>query len=154
MANIAQMVNVLQALFLTKDEKMIKTPTYYIFDMYKVHQDATLLPTDLKCGKYTYNYMNLDQVSVSASKDKDNVVHVSLVNVDPKNDVAVTCHIRGMSSPKATGGQIVSSAKITDYNSFENPDVVKLENFNGYKMKNEELTVNLPAKSVVTIALK
>ncbi len=154
MANIAQMVNVLQALFLTKDEKMIKTPTYHIFDMYKVHQDATLLPTDLKCGKYTYNYMNLDQVSVSASKDKDNVVHVSLVNVDPKNDIAVTCHIRGMNSPKATGGQIVSSAKITDYNSFENPDVVKLENFNGYKMKNEELTVNLPAKSVVTIALK
>lgn len=154
MANIAQLVNVLQAMFLTENEKMILTPTYHVFDMYKVHQDATLLPTDLKCGKYRYDYISLDQVNVSASKDKDGIVHISMVNIDTKQGVEVKCTIRGLENPKIIEGQILTSDKVTDYNSFEAPNTISLKDFKNYKMKDKVVTMKLPAKSIVTIAIR
>lgn len=154
MANIAQMVNVLQALFLTKEEKMILTPTYHIFDMYKVHQESTLLPVDLTCGKYTHNYISLDQVSVSASKDASGTVHVSLVNVDLTKDVQINCQLRGDDLKKITQASIVTASDIHTYNSFDKPEQIVCKEFKGGTLKNNALVFTLPAKSVVTISLK
>jgi alpha-N-arabinofuranosidase len=76
MANLAQTINVLQAVILTNEEKMILTPTYHVLEMYNVHQDATLLPLELKSTDYTLGADKLPAISASASKDKNGVIHV------------------------------------------------------------------------------
>src|SRR3712207_3820443 len=85
MMNLAQTINVLQAVILTNEEKMLLTPTYHVMEMYNVHQDATLLPVKLKSNDYTFGNEKLPAVSASASRDKSGVTHISLVNIDSKN---------------------------------------------------------------------
>ena len=85
MANIAQTINVLQALILTEEgsDRIVLTPTYHIFEMYKVHQDATLLPLDLSCEEYAYGDYRMPSLSASASKDAAGRVHLSICNLNP-----------------------------------------------------------------------
>ena len=154
MANIAQMVNVLQSIILTEGEKMLLTPTYYVFDMYKVHQDATLLPMNVSCGVYSRMNKNLKCISSSASIDKEGAVHISLVNIDPKNEIEVSCDIRGSKISKITNGQIITGKEIGTFNTFDNPNQVTLGNFKNAEYKNGKLTIKLPSKSLVTIELK
>lgn len=154
MANIAQIVNVLQALFLTEGEKMILTPTFHIFDMYKVHQDATMLPTTVRTNFLPYENRTQPQLSVSASKDADGLIHISLVNTDLNEDLEVTCTLNSDAKLAKNGGQIVTSDKIQDHNTFENPDVITLKNFDNYTLKENKLTIKVPAKSVITLCLK
>ena len=90
MANLAQAVNVLQALVLTKGDQMVLTPTYYVFDLYKVHQDATLLPIKIVGPDYTFNGDKIPAVNGSASVTKNGKIHITLVNINPKNRVPVT----------------------------------------------------------------
>jgi alpha-N-arabinofuranosidase len=153
MANLAQTVNVLQAVILTKGSTMIKTPTYHVMEMYNVHQDATMLPLTIKSNDYIFENDKLPAVSVSASKDKQGVTHISLVNIDPAKPQSVNVDLRG---EKYTGvsGRILTSKKIQDYNSFENPDVIAPAAFNGAKITNNKLNVQLPANSVVVLTLK
>lgn len=153
MANIAQMINVLQAIILTDGAKMIKTPTYHVFDMYKVHQDATLLPIDLQCGKYERMGRSLPSVSATASKDSNGTVHITLVNIDPVNNIDLSCSVRGLNAKGIKGGQIITSDNVRSHNTFEKPETVKLSNFKDAKYKDGELSIKLPAKSLVTIAL-
>lgn len=151
MSNIAQLVNVLQALFLTKDEKFLKTPTFYIYNMYKVHQDAKLIPSNVTTG----NVVNgLPQVTVSASKDADGLVHVSFVNVDLEKAAEIECIINSDNSYSADGGEIVTSAKAQDCNTFEVPNTITEKSFNDYKIKGNRVSIKVPAKSAVTICLK
>ncbi|MCC8088502.1 MAG: alpha-N-arabinofuranosidase [Rikenellaceae bacterium] len=153
MANIAQLVNVLQALFLTEDEKMLKTPTFHVFDMYKVHQEATLLPIDLKTEEFQdVKGKTYPQLSACASMDKDGNVHISIVNADLKNGVDLSCALNGFKASKASA-KIITSERINDYNSFENPEKIVMYDFDGVKVKGNDLSVNIPAMSVVTIAL-
>jgi Alpha-L-arabinofuranosidase len=155
MANIAQLVNVLQALFLTDGEQMLLTPTYHVFDMYKVHQQATLIPVVLSAKTLMDNENQpFPQVSASASIDAAGVVHISLVNTDLANDIEISCVLNSGRKLAKQGGQIITSKDIRDYNSFENPNRVVLYDFEDYTVKDNRLTMKLPAKSVVTIALK
>ncbi len=154
MANIAQIVNVLQALFLTEGEKMILTPTFHIFDMYKVHHDATLLPVDVNCMKYELNHSQVEQLSVSSSRDKNGVIHISIVNVDPTKTVDLSCVVNGVKVSKVVESSVITASTLNTYNSFDNPGVIKKESFKDAKLKGGELTVTLPAKSIVTISLR
>ena len=95
MANIAQTVNVLQAMILTEREKMLLTPTYHVFEMYKVHHDATRLPLDLESPDYEFDGRKMPALSVSASRDEDGNVHVSIVNAHAQRCRAVRMRIRG-----------------------------------------------------------
>lgn len=153
MANIAQMVNVLQSLFLTKDEKMILTPTYHVFDMYKVHQDATMIPVDLESPSYTLSGEQIKAVSVSASRDKEGKTHVSFVNILPREEVEISCKLDGNGISRVLNGNYISAPQINSYNSFESPNVVNLKDFKNASLKNGILKVKLPAKSLVTIEL-
>ncbi|MFA6811898.1 MAG: alpha-L-arabinofuranosidase C-terminal domain-containing protein [Bacteroidaceae bacterium] len=154
MANIAQVVNVLQSMILTKGNKMILTPTYYVFEMYKVHQDATFLPLDLNCKTIDVrDGRTVPLVSATASRDKNGVVHISLANVDMDNAQEITINLPGINAKKATG-EILTSQKMIDCNTFDNPDKVKLEPFKDSKIKDEVLKVKLPAKSIVTLELQ
>lgn len=151
MANIAQTVNVLQSVILTKDEEMVLTPTYYVFKMYSVHQNAKLLPLNMSTGQYTYKDKSLPSVHGSASI-KDDVVSITLCNLNPNNSEEVEINITG-DSFKQSNGSIITSENINDYNDFSKNEVVSLDEFEVAKPKNGKLKVEIPSKSVVLIQL-
>lgn len=153
MANLAQCINVLQAVILTNGPKLILTPTYHVMEMYNVHQDATMLPVKFDTEYYEYKGHKLPAISVSASKDKDGIVHVSIVNIDPEKSHKLSLHFNG-GSLKTVGGRILTSPKVQDYNSFENPEKIKPEQFDGAKLKGDDVSLVLPHTSVVVLALK
>jgi alpha-N-arabinofuranosidase len=152
MANLAQCVNVLQAVILTDKAKMILTPTYHVMEMYNVHQDATLIPLNIKTGDYTLGADKLPAISASASKDKDGVVHISLVNIDPNKAQQVTINLGDIKSAHLTG-RILTSHKLQDYNSFTEPEKIKPEAFKDAVLKNGTINITMPAASVVVLAL-
>ncbi|WP_101689442.1 alpha-N-arabinofuranosidase [Dysgonomonas massiliensis] len=152
-ANIAQLVNVLQSLFLTEKDKMLLTPTYHVFDMYKVHQDATMLPVDIVSHDYSRIGKSIKAVSASASQNADGKTHVSFVNVDPNQSVEVSCDIKTAKALKFVSGNIITAPTTDSHNTFEKPNQVVLKDFKDASIKNGVLTVKLPAKSLVTVAL-
>ena len=152
-ANLAQTVNVLQAVILTKEEKMILTPTYHVMEMYNVHQDAKLLPLSIKTNDYVLGNEKLPAVSVTASVDKGGITHLSLVNIDAKNSQTISIEFSG-ASYKTVSGRILTSSKLQDFNSFENPNKIKPVDFKGAKVKESSVTVTLPPFSVVVLELK
>lgn len=153
MANLAQTINVLQALILTKGKEILLTPTYHIFDMYKVHQDAKLLPVNFNSPDYVNGDNKIPAVNISASLDSAGAVHISLVNLDPNKKISIRTSLPGIKW-KTVQGQVLTSKKLTDVNSFENPGNIKIASFNGAKKDGEQLVVELPAQSVVTLELK
>lgn len=153
MANLAQIINVLQAVILTKEEKMIVTPTYHVMEMYNVHQDAVMLPVTVASNKYILDKDMLDAVSVSASKDKNGLVHISLVNIDAHNEQEVNLQMEGMISKSVTG-RILQSGKLQDYNSFDNPQKIKPSVFTNATLNGNNLSVKIPPFSVIVLELK
>lgn len=123
--------------------------------MYKVHQDATLLPSSTTTPKIENGAFKADQVSASASRDKDGVIHVSLANLDLNKKATVKVDVRGFKAKAVADAQVVTARNIADYNTFENPDKVELAGFDGAKVgKDGVVTVTMPAMSVVTFAVK
>jgi alpha-N-arabinofuranosidase len=153
MANIAQTINVLQAMVLTRGEEMILTPTYHVFDLYKVHQDALLLPVELDAGSYEFEGESVQAVSASASRDAEGRVHITLVNMDPDQGRTVNMEIRGQGVSGVTG-QVLTGEAINAHNTFEAPDTVRPVAFGGANLSGENLTVELPAMSVVLLELR
>lgn len=159
MCNIAQVVNVLQSMILTKDEKMVLTPSYYVFKMYNVHQDATFLPLDIQCdsmevgGENRHFPSKLPMLSATASRDARGVVHISLSNIDVEKSQEVTVSLAGINAKKAVG-EILTSASIDDMNTFERPDKVKPAAFTDAKISKGVLKVKLPRQSIVTLTLQ
>ncbi len=96
MANIAQMVNVLQAMILTDGPSMVLTPTYHVFDMYQPWQGATALPVEVASPMYEKDDVSIPAISVSAVRAADGQVHLALVNVDPNNAHPVTVGLDGV----------------------------------------------------------
>ncbi len=154
MANIAQTINVLQALILTEEgsERMLLTPTYHIFEMYKVHQDATLLPLDLRCDDYTCGDLTMAGLSASASRDKAGVVHVSLCNVNPNETAELLCEVRGIQF-NSVQGRVLTADQMNAHNTFDAPEQVRPTEFEGATVEGNRLKLTLPAKSVVVLAL-
>ncbi|MDR2041375.1 MAG: alpha-N-arabinofuranosidase [Tannerella sp.] len=153
MANIAQTVNVLQAVILTDKEKMLLTPTYWVYWLYKVHQDATLLPLSFTSGAYEPDGRKMDAVSVSASRDASGKIHLTLVNIDPNGEQAVEGELRGVTL-KSVSGKVLTSANLTDHNTFDRPETVGVKDFKGAKLSKNTLSIRLPAKSVVMLELE
>jgi alpha-N-arabinofuranosidase len=153
MANLAQAVNVLQALILTEKDKMILTPTYYIFDMYKVHQDAHSLAVKFNSPYYTFGNSKIPAVNASASRDSAGRAHISLVNIDPAKKQTIKIPLQGLPAKNITG-QILTSAKFNDINTFDQPNKVRIADFNGARKDGNDLLVELPVKSIVVLELK
>ncbi|MCW3082405.1 alpha-L-arabinofuranosidase C-terminal domain-containing protein [Segetibacter sp.] len=153
MANLAQTVNVLQALILTKGRQMILTPTYHVFDLYKVHHDAKYLPIKVTSPDYEMENIKITSVNASASKDSSGAIHISLVNINPNKNIPVRIALDGISWNSVTG-QLITSAKVNDINTFEKPNTIQLAKFSGAKKEGNQLVVELPSKSVVVLQLK
>jgi len=153
MANIAQTVNVLQSLIFTDGEKMLLTPTYHVFEMYKVHHDATLLPLNVNCGTYVMEGRSLPALSASASKDKNGLVHVSLVNIDPTKEISLLVDLRGGEYSRIEG-RILTATQLNTCNTFDKPEEIKPTVFNNAKMKNNIISMTMPPKSIVVLEIK
>jgi alpha-N-arabinofuranosidase len=153
MANIAQTNNVLQAMILTEGEKMILTPTYHVFEMYKVHQDATMLPIDTEFTDYQFGDEKVPVIDVSASKDKSGKIHISLCNLNPANPADIACKLQGIEQAKVSG-RVLTADDMTAHNTFDKPETVKPAAFDGFTLRGDMLTVKLPTKSVVVLEIE
>jgi alpha-N-arabinofuranosidase len=153
MTAIAQMVNVLQAMILTDGKKMVLTPTYHVFEMYKPYMDATVLPIDIKSPWYSKDKWAMPSVSASAVRDKAGRVHVGLSNLDPNKAVTVTTTLAGVNA-SGVSGRILTAAAMNALNSFDSPNTVAPVAFTGAQVDGGALTVTLPPKSVVMLDLQ
>jgi alpha-N-arabinofuranosidase len=153
MANLAQTINVLQAVILTHKEKMILTPTYHVMEMYNVHQNALMIPLTATSNDFALGEKKIKVVSASASKDRSGNVHISLVNIDAHNEQQITIEL-GEVSAKSVTGRILRSEKLQDHNSFDNPGKVKPSVFNNAVLNGNSVSVKLPPFSVVVLTLK
>ncbi|MGY3091300.1 alpha-N-arabinofuranosidase [Hymenobacter sp. UYAg731] len=152
-ANLAQAVNVLQALVLTDKEKMLLTPTYHVFDLYQVHQDAEFLPLKFSSPDYAFGNEKIPALNASASKDKNGVVHISLVNLDLHKALSLETALPAVSWQTVTG-RVLTSGNVNDHNTFDKPTTVQLAAFKGARKQGRNLAVTLPPKSVVVLELK
>jgi alpha-L-arabinofuranosidase len=150
MANLAQMVNVLQAVVLTNNEKIILTPTYHVMEMYNVHQDAIMIPVELKNIFYREGNDSLPAISVSASRNQQGLTHLSLVNIDPEKTHEVHVQMEGPEL-KLESGRILQSGSIQDFNSFQDPLKISPHPFTGFVIRGKEWLITLPAASVVVL---
>lgn len=154
MTNIAQMVNVLQAVILTEEDKLIKTPTYHIFNMYKVHMDADHILMDMEIDDIEFNGITLPAVSGTCSVNSDEVYHLSLTNLDMMGEQEVELDYAGLSESSKLAGIILSATERDAHNTFDNPENVSPKEFKGFRVNGEKLLVTLPAMAVATISIK
>ncbi|HAX95777.1 MAG TPA: alpha-N-arabinofuranosidase, partial [Prolixibacteraceae bacterium] len=155
MANIAQTVNVLQAMILTEGDKMVMTPTYHVFNMYKVHGDAKLMKSSLISESYKFGDDSVPAISQTVSKDANGKIHMSLNNVHPSKEIRLTVEMNGAAVKKVNKGEILTAEKYNSVNTFDNPQQVKPGEFKGYKVTGTNtLEVTLPPLSVVTLEME
>jgi len=144
---------VLQAMILTQGEKMILTPTYHVFEMYKVHQDATLLPADLQCEQYVSGEDKLPMLNASASRDAAGRIHITLCNLDPEKSASLSCELRGVQAKKISG-RVLTAPAINSCNTFDAPEVVHPVALQGLQLKGNLVSMTLPARSVVAVEIE
>jgi alpha-N-arabinofuranosidase len=153
MAAIAQTVNVLQAMVLTDGPKMVLTPTYWVFDMYRPFQDSTALPIEVSAAPYALGGVSVPGVHASAARDAQGAVHIALVNPNPHQAVRATVKIDGAAGRTVEGRVLTAPAMDAD-NTFDQPDRVKPQAFHDAKLQAGVLTATLPARSVVVLDLR
>ena len=156
MANIAQVVNVLQSMILTKDDQMVLTPTYHVFNMYKVHQDAEFIPVEFESEPLLWTEKGaVPSLSVSASR-KDGAIHVSLVNpsLDKTQKITLGWETFKSSSKASVSGNILVAKDVHDYNDFGTEPKVCTREFKNIKKTAKGIEFEMPAASIVTIEIK
>jgi alpha-N-arabinofuranosidase len=152
MANIAQMVNVLQAMILTDKEKMVLTPTYHVFRMYVPFQDATFVPVSLDAGTYTQGDITLPRVDAIAARDKAGKLWLAVTNLDPNRSVAVEASLAGI-TPKSAAGETLTAPRVDSVNSFDAPRTVVPKPI-AAKVQGATLSLALEPKSVTVISVE
>ena len=152
MANIAQTVNVLQAMVLTQGERMILTPTYHVFEMFKGHQNATRLPVVLETEDYVFSNGAIPQISAAASRNAAGEVLVTCCNTSPNQPADLSCNLHGTGAIKVTG-RVLTAESMNACNTFESPEAVQPGEFDRFSIGNDNLAITLPAMSVVALTL-
>ena len=147
MANLAQMINVMQAVILTEGEKLVLTPTYHVFDLYKHHQDATLIDSFVEAAYLADS--NIPDLQISASEDKTGVIHATLVNLSATDSqkINLICN-----ENKAISGRILSG-EITDYNDFSDANKLAVKPYKSFNKAENGVTFDIPACAVLEISL-
>lgn len=153
MANLAQLINVLQAVLLTEGEQLIKTPTYHVFKMFAVHQDNELLQTDLEDTYYYYGEEKITQLSASSSIDTLGNIHISLCNLDPVKEAKIHCELLG-AKKGSISATLLTAPEMNARNTFETPDAVTEAVFHEVTLDNNQIYTSLPPKSVVVLKIQ
>jgi alpha-N-arabinofuranosidase len=149
MANIAQMINVLQAMILTDKEKMVLTPTYYVYKMYVPFQDATFVPVTIDAGTYTHDGITLPRIAAIAAKDKAGKLSLAITNVDPNRPAEIEISLAGVNA-KSAAGEMLTASKVDSVNTFDAPNTVVPKPVSA-KAQDGKLTFKLEPKSVTVI---
>jgi alpha-N-arabinofuranosidase len=152
MANLAQMVNVLQAMIMTDKEKMVLTPTYHVFRMYVPFQDATFVPVTFTAGTYTHGAITLPRVDAIAAKDAAGTLWLAATNIDPNQRVEVGVRLTGVSARTAAGETLTAPA-VDSVNTFDNPKAVVPKPVTA-RLQGDQLTLTLEPKSVTVLAVR
>jgi alpha-L-arabinofuranosidase len=151
MANLAQTVNVLQAVILTNEEQMWVTPTYHVMDMYKVHQDATLVPVTTLASETLPGDGNFPSIILSASRNSRGVINVTIVNAHYTRSQDILLELKDSLFDKIEG-TLLTSSSINDHNTYERPDAVTPKPWNEMTFDKAKLRIELPAFSTCKIA--
>jgi len=151
-ANIAQMVNVLQAMILTDGPRMLLTPTYHVYRMYVPFQDATLVSVGFDAGNYLHGDIRLPAVDAIAARDRAGGLWLAMINVDPNRAAQVGATVEGPASRTAVG-EVLTAATVDAHNSFDRPDQVVPRPFAG-RLSGSQLLFDLPPKSVAVVELR
>lgn len=149
---IAQIVNVLQAMLLTDGPKMIKTPTYWVYEMYKPWQDATSLPVEIRASDYAVDGVVMPGITASAVRDRTGGIHIAVTNQDPKHGVDLSLRVEGVAAAKVHG-RTLTAPEMDSRNTFDRLDVVKPSELQGVRSEGGNITLILPPKSVSIIDL-
>ncbi|MGZ4815993.1 MAG: alpha-N-arabinofuranosidase [Terriglobales bacterium] len=152
MANIAQMVNVLQSMIMTDNDKMVLTPTYYVFEMYAPFQDATFVPVTFDAGTYTHGDVTLPRVDAIAAKDATGKLWLAVTNLDPDRPVEVDASLTGITAKSATG-ETLTAPKVDSVNTFDAPNTV-IPKAVSAKAEGGKLALDLPPKSVTVVSVE
>jgi alpha-L-arabinofuranosidase len=132
---------------------MILTPTYYVFEMYKVHQGATLIPIEMTAPEYKLRQASAPTLHASASRDKDGNLHLSIVNLDPNRSAQVSVRINGATA-KGITGRLLTAPAMNTVNTFDRPDAIKPVQFSGAKIQGDRIALSLPSKSIAVLAIQ
>jgi alpha-L-arabinofuranosidase len=151
-ANIAQMINVLQAMIMTDKEKMVLTPTYHVFRMYVPFQDATFVPVTFNAGTYTHGDIALPRVDAIAAKDKTGKLWLEVTNIDPNEAVEIGLNVAGIAA-KSAAGETLTAPKVDSINTFNAPNTVVPKPVS-VKAQAGRLTLKLEPKSVTVISVE
>ena len=151
MTNIAQMVNVLQAMILTDKEKMVLTPTYHVFKMYVPFQDATFVPVTFNAGTYTHGDITLPRVDAIAARDAAGRLWLALTNVDPNRPAEIEASLSGVTATSVSG-ETLTAPKVDSVNTFEAPNTVVPKPVSA-KVQGGKLALNLEPRSVTVISI-
>ncbi|KLE35953.1 alpha-N-arabinofuranosidase [Aurantiacibacter luteus] len=152
-ANIAQMVNVLQAMMFTDGPDMVLTPTYHVFDLYQGYMDGTVYPVEVESPTYSVNEWSMDEVSASSVRGTDGVLRIGLTNVNPHDAEEVTIELDGATGSAVTG-RMVTAAAMDAHNTFDQPNNVTVQTFTGARIDGDTIRLSLPAKSVVMLEVR
>ncbi len=152
MANIAQMINVLQGMIMTDKEKMVLTPTYYVFKMYVPFQDAAFVPVTFDAGTYTHGDVTLPRVDAIAARDTRGKLWLELTNLDPNESAEIEATLRGISAKSAVG-ETLTAPKVDSVNTFESPNTVVPKPV-AARVQGNKLSLELEPKSVTVISLE
>lgn len=152
MANIAQMINVLQAMIMTNKDQMVLTPTYHVFRMYVPFQDSTFVPVTFNAGTFTHADTTLPRLDVIAGKDTAGKLWVGVTNVDPNKPVELEVNVTGMKA-KSASGETLTAANVDSINSFESPNTVTTKPISA-KIQNGKLSFKVEPKSVTVISVE
>ena len=151
-ANIAQMINVLQAMILTDKQKMVLTPTYYVFKMYVPFQDATFVPVSFDAGTYTHGDITLPRVDAIAAKDKSGKLWLAITNVDPNQPVEVEASLNGITA-KSASGESLTAPKVDSVNTSDAPTTVMPKSV-AVNVQGSKLSLKLEPKSVTVVSIQ
>ena len=151
-ANIAQMINVLQAMILTDGAKMVLTPTYHVYRMYVPFQDATLVPLSFEPGTYSNGNVAVPRVDAVAARDGAGRLWLSLTNVDPNEPTTMVVNIPGVAARSAIG-EVLTAPAVDSHNSFQQPNIVRPTPYRG-SIADGKLRFDLPAKSIVVVKVE
>jgi alpha-N-arabinofuranosidase len=151
-ANIAQMINVLQAMILTDQEKVVLTPTYHVFKMYVPFQDATVVPVRFEAGSYVQGDVTLPRLDALAARDTAGKLWLAVTNLDPNRPATVETLLAGV-TPKSAAGETLTAPKVDSVNGFDAPGTVAPKRFTA-RVQGASLLLTLEPKSVTVISIE
>jgi len=152
MANIAQMINVLQAMILTDKEKFVLTPTFFVFKMYVPFQDATFVPVSTDTGAITQGGISLPRIDAIAAKAADGKLLLEITNLDAENPVIIDADTNGLIA-KSASAETLTGAAVDSINTFASPNTV-VPKPTAVKIQDGKLSLTVAPRSVTIVSIE